>query len=145
MLRPKAVEQPMPFNHRIHVVDNEFECTDCHSYYKRQTFSGMPDNDTCAFCHLDELLGESEEEKRLVALLEEERPLEWGRLFEQPSHVFYSHRRHVVVAEIDCVECHGTIGESETPPQRVRQLTMDNCLDCHEKEGVAEDCTTCHR
>ena len=140
-----AVErQPIEFNHRLHLEEVGLECTDCHESSESETFSGMPTAETCAFCH-EEATGESEEEARLVKLLQEGAPLVWQPLFRQPSHVFYSHRRHVGVAEIECEACHGNIAAKERPPRRVRRLTMDDCLQCHEEGGVAGDCTTCHR
>lgn len=143
-LVPPGKEQPIAFNHQKHVVENEMDCSDCHEFYEKETFSGLPGADTCSFCHI-EALGESAEEQKLVTLLEEGATLEWERLFRQPPHVFYSHRRHAAVAQIECSVCHGSIGESPAPPARVTQLTMDDCLDCHQKEGVSEDCTACHR
>ena len=136
--------QPVEFNHRLHVEDLELECSECHRFYNEEAFSGLPTADTCAFCH-EEPAGESASEARLVELLEQGEPLEWQRLFRQPPHVFYSHSRHVAVAEIDCPACHGAFAESEKPPSRVRKLMMDDCVDCHEQEKVTTDCTACHR
>ncbi|MFQ5791471.1 MAG: cytochrome c3 family protein [Acidobacteriota bacterium] len=143
-LWPSRTEQPIAFNHRRHVLENDMACSECHEFYETETFSGLPGVETCAFCH-EEAQGESEEEQKLVKLLEEGTPLEWERLFRQPPHVFYSHRRHVAVAGMECNVCHGSIAESEAPPQRVGRLKMDDCLDCHEKEQVSTECTACHR
>lgn len=143
-LSPPGNKQPIAFNHRKHVEENGMECSECHEFYEKETFSGLPGAETCSFCH-QEPLGESAEEQKLVKLLEEEAPLEWTSLFRQPPHVFYSHRRHVVVAQMECADCHGAIEESSAPPERVKQLTMDECVDCHQKEGARADCNTCHR
>jgi len=145
LLSSPSTEQPIAFNHRKHVVDNEMACSDCHQFYEREVFSGLPDAGTCSFCHLDEPQGESAEEEKLRKLLESGAPLEWKPLFRQPPHVFYSHRRHAAVAQIECSVCHGSIGESEAPPSRVRALDMDDCLGCHESQGARAQCTTCHR
>ena len=140
----RATEQPIQFNHRIHVVDNEMSCNECHTYYEKEAFSGLPSRETCEFCH-EEPLGESEAEQRFVELLQSGAPLDWNQLFLQPPHVYYSHRRHVLVAEMECESCHGDIGQSEAPPTRVTQMTMDDCLICHETEHAEAECTTCHR
>lgn len=140
----RGVDQPIPFNHRIHTVDNDMACTECHASYEKETFSGFPDRATCAFCH-EEPQGESAAEAALVELLKSGAPLDWKPLFRQPPHIFYSHRRHVKAAEIECVVCHGEIGQSERPPRRVRKLTMEMCLDCHEERSAGSDCTSCHR
>ncbi len=136
--------QPVEFNHRLHVEDLELECTTCHEFYESETFSGMPSPEACAFCH-EEAQGESAEEAKLAGLLSEGKPLAWQRLFRQPPHVFYSHRRHVVVAGIACETCHGAIASSERPPRWVAKLDMDGCMACHEEQQVADDCTNCHR
>ncbi len=137
-------EQPVEFNHRLHVEDVGLECTECHPYYEDETFSGLPGADACSFCH-EEAQGEDPEETKLVQLLMDGEPLEWRPLFRQPSHVFYSHRRHVTVAELECEACHGSIATSEAPPRRVETLDMDGCIECHEQQGVGNDCTSCHR
>ena len=95
-------------------------------------------------CH-SEALGDSAAEAALLALLESGQPIAWKPLFRQPGHVYYSHRRHVVQAEIDCSVCHGTIGASTSPPLRATPLQMDDCLECHEREGASIACTSCHR
>lgn len=143
-LSPPRTKQPLAFNHRIHVEENGMECSDCHEFYEKETFSGLPGAETCSFCH-EEPMGESAEEQKLVNLLGEDAALEWIPLFRQPPHVFYSHRRHVAVAQIECSDCHGPIGESDAPPERVEQMSMDACVECHEKEGASVDCVTCHR
>lgn len=144
-LRPVPKAQPVAFNHQLHVVDNGLSCSDCHEFYSTETFSGLPEAETCGFCHLDGEEGSTAEEKKLIQLLEEGAPLKWTPLFVQPSHVFYSHRRHVEVAKLDCSVCHGQIAESKSPPRWVRQLTMDDCINCHEQQNARTDCTTCHR
>jgi hypothetical protein len=142
--RAPTTEQPFPFNHRIHVVDNEMACSECHQYYESEAFSGLPSRATCEFCH-EEPIGEREAEQRFVELLQSGASLDWKPLFVQPAHVYYSHRRHVLAAKMECEQCHEDIGQSERPPTRVRQLTMDDCVHCHEEERVVAECTTCHR
>lgn len=145
LLSSPSSEQPIAFNHRKHVVDNEMACSDCHEFYEREAFSGLPDAGSCSFCHAEEPLGTSAEEAKLLELIESGEPIAWKPLFRQPPHVFYSHRRHVAVAQIECSVCHGSIGESEAPPARVKTLDMDDCLGCHESQGARAQCTTCHR
>lgn len=136
--------QPIDFSHRVHVEDVGLDCTTCHEFFETETYSGLPTADTCAFCHV-EAQGESPEEQRLVALLADGEPLQWQRLFRQPAHVFYSHRRHVTVAGLDCETCHGDFASTEAPPSRVERLAMEDCVACHEREGAGTDCTACHR
>lgn len=143
-LRRPAVLQPISFNHRKHVQDNELACVTCHEFFEKEAFSGIPATEVCASCHL-EPQGKSAEERELVRLLKAGAPVDWKPLFLQPPHVYYSHRRHVIVAGLECPACHGAIGASTAPPARVRQLRMEDCIDCHERQGAPTDCTACHR
>jgi len=140
----RAADQPVQFNHRLHIEDVGLECSECHAFAESEAFSGFPTAETCSFCH-EEAQGANPEETKLVSLLSEGRPLEWGRLFQQPSHVYYSHSRHVSVAGLECERCHAGIASSTRPPRRVRRLTMDDCIDCHHENEAEADCTTCHR
>lgn len=136
--------QPIAFNHQKHVKDLDLACSTCHTFYEKETFSGLPEAEICATCH-SEPQGKSQEEQKLVRLIQSGARLEWVSLFRQPAHVFYSHRRHVVAAKIDCPVCHGAIAASVAPPRSVRRLRMQDCLDCHRRSGVSTDCTACHR
>lgn len=138
------VVQPIAFNHRKHVGEQKIECSTCHEHYQTQSFSGLPSADTCVMCH-SEAVGKSAEEKKLVQLLRDGKPLLWQSLFRQPGHVFYSHRRHVMQARLKCEQCHGNFADTTSPPVRVARLTMSECIECHTARGVATDCTTCHR
>lgn len=140
----RLARQPIAFNHRKHVKDLDLPCSTCHEFFEKEAFSGLPSAEVCASCHL-EPQGKSEEEKRLVQLLQRGASLDWRPLFRQPAHVFYSHRRHVVAAKLDCGVCHGGIAQTREPPRRVRKLRMNDCLDCHRRRGVSTDCTACHR
>jgi hypothetical protein len=142
------VTQPFPFSHKVH-ADNEIECTACHQHPLTQTISGLPTVKDCLDCH-DEPQGEgaAEEQFRTMAkaLVDEGKPLVWNRLFHVPDHVYYSHRRHVVLGNVPCKSCHGTMGESASPPSSPPvDITMDFCISCHEDKQVPTDCVTCHR
>jgi hypothetical protein len=140
----RPVDQPIEFNHKKHVKDLDLACTTCHAFYEKESFSGLPGADVCASCHA-EAQGKSEEEAKLVKLLGSGAALTWKPLFRQPPHVAYSHRRHVVVAKLECASCHGAVAETSVPPRRVRRLAMDDCVGCHLEKGVSTDCTACHR
>lgn len=139
-----AVRQPIAFDHKKHVGDLDLPCTTCHVTVETEAFSWLPTADVCESCH-SEPQGKSAEEARLVEILKSGKPLAWAPLFRQPAHVFYSHRRHVVAAKIECSVCHGAIAQATAPPGRVEKLRMDDCLDCHRKKGVSLGCTGCHR
>jgi hypothetical protein len=140
-----AVPQPIAFNHLKHTQELGLDCAFCHQYVETQAHSGLPDIETCAICHRAPL-GTSEEAAKLTRLIDEGQPVQFNKLFGLPDHVFYTHRRHVGIAEIECATCHGPISETETPPSRpLLQITMEYCLDCHLERQQTVDCNACHR
>ncbi len=137
------VKQPVAFNHKIH-ADNDLECLDCHPYFQEHASSGKPSIETCSSCH-EEAMGESKNEEKIVEYVNSGKEVEWQRLYQVPEDVFFSHRRHVVLGEIECAICHGDIGESSKPPTKPIRITMKKCMQCHEEEDVTNDCISCHR
>lgn len=142
----EAIVQPISFNHNLHVEQEGMECTDCHSKVEALPSATFPSADVCTDCHEGEPLGESEEEVRLLRFLEEGNPIPWQRIYEMPRHVYFSHRRHVVLGEIECMTCHGDVPSMIVPPPRaVVSQTMEFCMDCHRERKVTNDCLACHR
>lgn len=138
------VKQPVVFNHRLHVEDEELECSACHAEYETGVHSGMPEAEVCSLCH-SEAQGDSPEEEKLVGMLEAGLPLNWKSLSILPPNVFFSHRRHVPVAGIPCSKCHGEMGKSLAPPANPHPLTMNECIQCHRLQKVSTSCSACHR
>lgn len=135
--------QPILFNHKKH-LEQGLECDSCHRYFKTQNFSGMPDTSICLECHKEAITKNPEEEKiRQFAKRGKEIP--WKRIYGEPDHVFFSHRRHVVLGKLSCQACHGNIAESVRPPSTPWvNMTMGWCMNCHTKNKVTNDCLACH-
>jgi hypothetical protein len=140
-----AVPQPVQFNHLKHTDELSLDCTFCHAYARTGAHSGLPDAETCSICH-STTQGDSEEAARVTELLEAGDPLRFNKLFRLPDHVFYTHRRHVGVADLPCEGCHGDIATTVEPPARALvQVDMDFCMDCHRAEEASLECNACHR
>lgn len=137
-----GVRQPIAFNHQIHAA-NDLECLDCHPYYEEQASSGKPTLETCITCH-EEPLGESNAERKLIEYINSKEEIKWERLYDVPEDVYFSHRRHVVLGNIECSTCHGDIGESPRPPSKPIKIKMKKCMKCHEEREVDNDCIACH-
>lgn len=135
--------QPVSFNHKIH-AENDLECLDCHIYFQDRATSGRPGLEICSLCH-EEAIGESKEEKKVVEHIQSGEKIDWKRLYRVPEDVYFSHRRHVALGQIECKTCHGDIGQSIRPPSRVRKISMKTCMNCHEENSVTTDCISCHR
>jgi hypothetical protein len=143
--RHSAVPQPIQFNHRKHTQDLQLTCDFCHKSVNTSAHSGLPGEETCGLCH-STLQGESDEAARVTALLEAGEPVRFNKLFGLPEHVFYTHRRHVALGAVECLDCHGDIANTERPPERpLVRVDMDFCMDCHSQREVSNDCNACHR
>lgn len=141
----RPVPQPVAFNHRKHTEELGLNCEFCHVHVRKGAHAGLPDAQTCMMCH-QATQGTSTEAARVTTLLAEGDPLTFNKLFRLESHVFYTHRRHVGIAELECDNCHGAIAKTERPPARpLVRIDMDFCLDCHRDQGQSLECNACHR
>ncbi len=139
-----APEQPIKYSHKAH-IDQGLECDECHIHVNDQTFASIPKISQCLECHEDAIT-ESPEEEKIRTIASQGGELHWERVFRLPSHVFFSHRRHVVVGEVECVNCHGEMWKLTEPPKKpLKELVMEDCIDCHTKRDVAWDCIDCHK
>lgn len=83
-------EQPVDFNHALHVQEVDNGCASCHYFREDGTFSGIPKLANCLQCH-EEPIGISKEEahfyKTYVATRTE---VPWHVYAQQPPCVFFS-------------------------------------------------------
>jgi len=143
--RTPPVPQPVAFNHLKHTQELGLNCEFCHVYVEKGSHAGLPDAQTCSMCHTSQQ-GTSTEAARVTTLIGQGDPLTFNKLFGLAPHVFYTHRRHVGIADLECENCHGKIAESEHPPDRALvKVDMDFCMDCHREQGQTLDCNACHR
>lgn len=139
VLPSAPVRQPMPFKHAKH---QGTDCTVCHQGAATSTRAGIPEAAVCTKCHAASPGGPSPEWDAALS----GKPFGWVQVTRMPDHVMFSHRRHVTLAKLDCVSCHGNVRDRQTPVTAVAvRLDMDTCLACHRREGAAEDCAACHR
>ena len=152
--------QPIIFNHALHVEEVDDGCDSCHYFREDGSFSGLPDLESCMECHED-VIGASEEEEKFVAeYVVPEREVPWLVYSRQPDCVYFSHAPHVIAGKMECVECHGHIGESDharvyeenritgysrdiwgknisgLAKQPWERMKMDDCSKCHVRENV---------
>jgi hypothetical protein len=152
--------QPIDFSHALHMELVDDGCESCHFFREDGSYSGVPKLAQCIDCH-EEVQGESpEEEKFVTEYVAKQREVPWLIYSKQPDCVFFSHVAHVEMAKIDCVTCHGPIGESESlkiyEQNRISgysrdiwgkniagfkrnswdRMKMDDCADCHRKNNV---------
>ena len=153
-------KQPFDFNHALHNEEVDEECESCHFFREDGSYSGVPTLAQCIDCH-EEVQGESPDEQILVEeYVAKEREVPWLIYSRQPDCVFFSHAAHVKLGNMECVTCHGNIGESESlkvyQENRISgysrdiwgnniggfkrnswdRMKMDDCSECHQKENV---------
>lgn len=154
-------KQPIDFNHVMHNELVEEGCESCHYFREDGTYSGVPKIAKCVDCH-EEVQGESEDETKLVEeYIAKGKEVPWLVYSRQPDCVFFSHAAHVKGAGMDCVTCHGHIGESEHlkvyQENRITgysrdiwgeniagfkknswdRMKMDDCAECHKEASAA--------
>lgn len=149
-------EQPIDFNHVLHMQEVSNDCESCHFFRDDGSFAGVPKNEICAECH-SEVLGESRDEEILVEeFILKDREVPWLIYSKQPDCVFFTHAAHVSTAEMDCKTCHGPIGESTSlkvyEENRITGYSRDiygpniSGIMRNPWEGMKmDDCAACHR
>jgi hypothetical protein len=138
-LRP---EQPIEFPHYVHAGELGMDCSDCHQYVEDSIFAGLPDAEFCMECH-EGVAEDNPAIIKLTAMYEAGEQIEWTRVYRVKPHVYFTHKRHVR-SGVRCQECHGPV-ELMTTIQRVTDLGMGWCLDCHKDRGAPIECITCHK
>ncbi len=139
-----ALRQPIRFSHKAHVAAG-VDCDGCHASVAEQAFAGMPKLDGCMDCH-DQPLTKNPEEKKLKQYQAAHAEPPWLRVYQEPAHVFFSHRRHVALAKVPCATCHGAMQKATEPPVRPAvEQSMAWCIACHQQRHASVDCIACHR
>lgn len=137
--------QPIAYNHKIHIEEVGFACQDCHLNAEDHARASIPNIEICKDCH-DDVEAENPEERKVAEHVDSNTEIEWVQIHTVPDFAYFSHRRHVGLAQIECEECHGEVSQMETPfVKPFASIKMSWCMDCHEQRGVTNDCYACHR
>jgi hypothetical protein len=156
-------KQPIDFNHALHNELVDEGCESCHFFRDDGSYAGVPTLAQCIDCH-EEVNGESEHERLFVEeYVAKNREVPWLIYSRQPDCVFFSHAAHVKMGNMECVTCHGHIGESETlrvyRENRISgysidiwgeniagfkrnswdRMKMDDCSECHQRDNVNQN------
>ena len=136
--------QPIAYNHKIHVKEVGFACTDCHVNVESHARASIPNIGICRDCH-DDIEVENPEERKVAEHVNNDVKIKWIQIHTVPDYVYFSHRRHVKLAQIECQTCHGDVSQMETPfVKPFTSIKMSWCIDCHARQGVTNDCYACH-
>jgi hypothetical protein len=143
------VSQPIEMNHQVHVRKHQMQCVQCHVGAESAARATIPNIELCGqVCHRPQLppLTKSLAESKLRKYLEAGERIPWQKVYRVDSHVYFSHARHTVLAQLSCETCHGNVGDTTKSVQsQTVAITMDGCMECHEQHRVSNDCNDCHR
>ena len=141
ILPPAPLSQPLAFNHAKHAP---MACVTCHRGAESEARAGIPQSDLCVRCHAT--APRAAGAGALWPGIDAGQPIPWVLVTHVPTHVLFSHRRHVTLGRLDCVSCHGEM-EMRTSPIGASpvRLDMQTCVSCHRREGASVDCAACHR
>ena len=136
-------EKPFAFSHRVHVVQEELECADCHRGGTTSDEPGMPALSQCMLCH--KAIDEKKPPGRQVASLYVGKEYQGAHAAELGHEIVFSHKQHTGQVK-DCDACHVGIKENEVV-DRHQAVTMDACNRCHDERNVkgGRDCAVCHK
>lgn len=145
--RSPRVDQPIAFNHVIHLGEASLQCVDCHLNAESTPFAGIPGKQICLDCHdIDDEQGSNIEKDKLFAFAELDGDIPWKRVAITRPDVFFSHRRHVTSAKLECLTCHKDQDTLIAPPRTSRHvMPMADCVNCHAEHAMPKDCNACHR
>lgn len=130
-----AVDQPIQFDHRHHVLDDEIECLYCHVDAERSPHAGIPATSVCMGCH-SQIWNESPLLETVRRSYFSRRPIPWNRVNDLGDFVYFDHSVHVRKG-VDCAHCHGDVASMARVAKPVA-LSMQFCLECHrDPNGVA--------
>lgn len=117
-----------PFSHKIHVLQEEIACMDCHSGVEK-SISGLddllPQQAVCMDCHESSEITDPAQLPRIDRYSEK-----------------FSHQQHRGAGE-ECQSCHEEVAGREKFSGYILP-NMDNCMSCHEIKAVSNACGTCH-
>lgn len=129
-------QQPIPFDHSLHVGQNGMDCRYCHSHVESSSHSNIPNAQVCWNCHgPGKVKADSPKLEPLRQAMDPSyekytgRPIQWVQIHETPDYAYFNHSAHVNRG-VSCVECHGKVNEMQVV-SRAKPLSMSFCLDCH--------------
>ncbi len=129
-------QQPIPFDHSLHVQQLGMDCRYCHSHVENSLHSNIPAAEVCWNCHgPGKVKYDSVKLEPLRAAMDPSyenytgEPIEWVRVHKVPDYAYFNHAAHVNRG-VSCVACHGRVDEMPVV-YHAESLSMGFCLDCH--------------
>lgn len=134
-------QQPIAFNHKLHVETAKLACKDCHQPSRSGDTLAIPQPTQCMLCHAA-IATDKPEIKRLADMAKNNQTAAWVRVYRVPSFVQFSHGTHTG-AGATCEDCHGPVAQ-RTSIALEKDLSMGGCIACHTARNAPIGCETCH-
>ena len=138
---PPAPEQPIPYSHKVHLAQG-LKCVMCHETVETDDHATLPPTATCMGCHTN-VKTDSPNIQKLKGFDDKGEDVPWRRVYRLPSFVYFSHKQHVTDAKVTCDTCHGNVLQMDQM-QKVKDISMAACIDCHKSHSARVNCDTCH-
>ena len=127
-------DQPVPYDHKLHVGQLGMDCRYCHSFVENSGHANVPTASTCWNCHQNVKTDSPKLEPIRKAIDKnyenyDGKPVEWVRIHRSPDYVYFDHSAHVNRG-VSCASCHGDVGEMVVVHHE-ESHSMSWCLDCH--------------
>lgn len=143
---PSPETVAVSFSHYVHTVKRKIKCKNCHQGIEKQERASIPNIETCSTCHSEIINPTSQREKQVYNYVKNNKLIPWQNYYVVPDYVFFSHRRHVKLGKIECVNCHGDMTLQTSPIlKNFKPFKMNVCFDCHAERKVTLECNDCHR
>lgn len=136
-------EQPIPFDHSLHVGTHNIQCQYCHNQVERTKHANIPSLQTCMNCHL-QVATDKPNIQKMRELYDAGKSVEWVRVHMLPDFVHFNHNAHIAKG-VNCQTCHGQI-ETMKQVKQHSTLSMGWCVNCHRESqhNAPLNCSTCH-
>ena len=139
----KNQKTDLKFNHKLHVVENEIECSTCHK--SEDGKMDNPDMDTCSDCHD---IGDVDSPTKdclmchTISSSKKDYEVEEGVKEKPESYkdLIFTHEPH---EDYKCSKCHEGIDNVKSL-QKIDWPSMDKCKECHDGDTAPIECETCH-
>ncbi len=127
----KKDKYTLNYNHNLHVVENEIECSTCHAPAQAGAMQ-QPDHAACSECHeIDE--DNPSAECLMCHRVKSPEQIEVRQKVEpQTEEIVFSHERHKYM-NASCEDCHTRAAASTESKENVLPQ-KEACLTCHEED-----------
>lgn len=136
-----APAQPLPYSHKTH-ISRGLQCRQCHTNPDPGGQMTFPPVATCMGCH-NSVAKDRPAIVKLTEMSQSGQPIPWVRVYQVTPGVIWSHRRHLQ-AGMQCVMCHGQVGQLDAMAQTTAVTSMASCISCHQGHKANTECQTCH-